>query len=36
MTVLERLPQRLEHVPRELRQLVQEQDAVARERHFAG
>ena len=29
-TVLERLPQRLEHVARELRELVEEQHAVVR------
>ena len=34
--VLERLPQRLEHRPRELGQLVHEQDAPMRERDLAG
>ena len=35
-TLLERLAQRLEHVPVELRQLVEEQHAVIREGHLAG
>ena len=34
-TVLERLAQRLQDVPVELRQLVEEQDAVIREGHLA-
>ena len=35
-TVLERLPQRLEHRPRELRQLVEQEDAAVREARLAG
>ena len=34
--VLERLPQRLEHRPRELRQLVEQEDAAVREARLAG
>ncbi len=34
--LLERLAERLEHVPVELRQLVEEQDAVVGQGHFAG
>ncbi len=36
VAVLERLAERLQDVPRELRQLVEEQDAVGRERDLAG